>query len=241
MSAPGFLGGALVSIVSAIIIIAGVLVCFGYLTRLMALIGVLVFVLATVNYQWYMLTYINYLGEMILFLIIGGGLWSVDHALLKKKRKQKTEQKVERVSSLEKYSFFILRLLFGLSLIFASFYAKFLHSNLALQTVTDYHLTNYFHFSPLFLVLGAFLVEITIGLCYILGFQIRLASIVFTCFLIQSILFFGEAVWPHIILFGVNFALFAHGYDKYTLGKWFSDRVRTRHGGKSSRLSEPVL
>jgi uncharacterized membrane protein YphA (DoxX/SURF4 family) len=164
--------------------------------------------------RWYMLTYINYLGEMILFLILGGGIWSIDRYVPFVRKIVRNTKSLRK--SLEKYSFLILRILFGSAIIFASFYAKFLHSNLALNTVTDYHLTNYFPFQPLFLVLGAFIVETLIGLCIVLGFQIRLVTLVFTTFLVLSISFFGEAVWPHIILFGINIALFFHGYDKYT-------------------------
>jgi hypothetical protein len=56
-------------------------------------------------------------------------------------------------------------------------------------------------------------------------------ALVFIGFLTLSILFFGEAVWPHIILFGVNVALFAHGYDQYKLGKLL----------QGERIGEPVL
>ncbi len=172
------LGNAGASILSWVIIVAGVFICVGLFTRLMALIGLLVFVYTILNYDWYMLTYINYLGEILLFLILGGGIWSIDHAMSLKKRKKPVRIHPTCIH-VEQFSFLILRVLFGSSLIVASFYAKFLHSNLALQTVSDYHLTDYFHFTPLFLVLGAFLVEALIGLCFILGFQIRLASIVF--------------------------------------------------------------
>ncbi len=157
-----------------------------------------------------MLGYANYLGELILFVILGG----------------------QWFPKLEKYAFLILRICFGASLIFASFYAKFIHSNLALQTVNDYHLTDYFHFPPLFLVLGAFCVEALIGLCLALGLEIRFMTLLFTFFLTLSILFFGESVWPHLILFGVNIALFCHGYDKYTLESKFFQR---------RRYGEPVL
>ena len=75
------------------------------------------------------------------------------------------------------------------------------------------------------------LVEILIGICIIIGFELRLVAVVFLGFLTLSILFFGEVVWPHIILFGVNLAIFTHGYDQYTLGKLFQGK----------RIGEPVL
>lgn len=215
---------------SVFLMILGALILVGCLTRIVALVGIVLFGYMVVHYHLYMLTYANYLGEMLLALILGGGMWSLDRQI---SLLRAINAPLERVGMLfEKYSFFILRLLFGASVFFASFYAKFLHSNLALDTVADYHLTDYFHFTPLFLVLGAFLVEAVIGACFFLGFQVRFAAILFTFFLTLSILFFGEAVWPHIILFGVNFALFAHGYDKYTLEMLLIQR---------KRFGEPVM
>lgn len=226
----GVMSAGAAELLSIALMAAGVLICFGLLTRIISAFALGVFVFTLFHYHWYMLTYCNYLGEIILFLILGGGLWSLDRAIPFLSRIEEATEGIGR--SLEKYSFFILRVLFGFSLFWASFYAKFIHSNLALDTVNDYHLTMYFHFTPLFLVLGAFLVEALIGACFFFGFEIRFAAIVFTCFLTMSILFFGESVWPHIILFGVNFALFFHGYDKYTLEQAVFQR---------GRKGEPVL
>jgi uncharacterized membrane protein YphA (DoxX/SURF4 family) len=214
---------------SLLLLVLGILIILGCLTRLAALVSIVVFALSVWQYHWYMLTYLNYFGEMLLAFIVGGGLWSLDRNVKSLKRVEEIFSSLTRF--FERYSFLILRICFGVALFFASFYAKFLHSNLALDTVNDYHLTNYFPFTPLFLVLGAFLVEAIFGLFFFFGLEIRFMAIAFTFFLTLSILFFGEAVWPHIILFGVNFALFAHGYDKYTVGILFQRK----------RIGEPVL
>jgi len=213
-----------------LLIIAGAFICLGLLTRFISFLGLILFAFTIYLYHSYMLMYVNYLGEMILFLILGGGMWSLDSSVTTLATIEKKFSGLRK--SLERYSFLFLRILFGTALISASFYAKFVHSNLALKTVTDYHLTNYFHFTPLFLVLGAFIVEAIIGICFAIGFEIRFFALVFTFFLTLSILFFGEAVWPHIILFGVNFTLFAHGYDRYTVEMRFFQR---------RRRGEPVL
>jgi uncharacterized membrane protein YphA (DoxX/SURF4 family) len=163
-------------------------------------------------------------------LILGGGRWSLDKASSIARAIEALFEGLPKV--FEKYGFLFLRVLFGGALFFASFYAKFIHSNLALQTVNDYHLTNYFPFTPLFLVLGAFIIEAVMGLCFAIGFEVRFMAIFFTIFLTMSILFFGESVWPHIILFGVNLTLFAHGYDKYTVEMALFQR---------KRAGEPVL
>jgi uncharacterized membrane protein YphA (DoxX/SURF4 family) len=224
------LGAGAAHVFAIILMIAGVMVCLGFLTRIVSLFMLCVFVFTIFKYHGYMLTYVNYLGETLLFLILGGGAWSLDRAIPFLARIEKATHGLHAV--LERYSFLILRVLFGFSLFYASFYAKFLHSNLALATVIDYHLTNYFPFTPLFLVLGAFLVEAIFGFCFFAGFEIRFAALAFTFFLTLSILFFGEAVWPHIILFGVNIALFFHGYDKYTIERALFQRARK---------GEPVL
>lgn len=125
----------------------------------------------------------------------------------------------------------IMRILFGISLIYASLYAKLIHGALALEVVTKYHLTHYFPFDPIFLVLGAMLIEILIGIFFLIGFEIRFTSLFFLVFLSMSLVFFGESVWPHIILIGTAIAMFLHGYDRYT----FSVRL------EKDKRAEPVL
>ena len=216
--------------ISYLFMVLGVCIVLGFFTRIAAIISLMLFAGAVLTYHSYMFTYVNYLGEMLIMLILGGGIWSFDHHWHRLQFLQKLFYPLHRL--FEKYGFFILRVLFGISLLYASAYAKFLHSNLALDTVNDYHLTQFFHFTPLFLVLGAFLIESLIGVAIILGFAIRFFTLFFLVFLTMSILYFGESVWPHLILFGVNIAIFLHGYDTYTLGaKLF----------KKSKKLEPVV
>ncbi len=190
--------------------IIGVFLILGFMTRPAALVALLGFITVLFNKGMYTLTYVNYLGEMIFVLILGGETFSLDHVWRKLK---------PRFASFERYTFPILRVLFGISLIYASIYAKLIHSDLALDTVKAYHLTTYFHFSPMFLVLGAMIVEILIGLFYIIGMDIRFTSLFFLTFLTISLIFFKEAVWPHFVLIGVAIALFMHGYDDFTIEK----------------------
>ncbi|PJE75695.1 hypothetical protein COV04_03810 [Candidatus Uhrbacteria bacterium CG10_big_fil_rev_8_21_14_0_10_48_11] len=187
-------GGVLV--LRIVLVVIGVLFIFGIGKRVAAVVALIIFADATLQYGFYMLTYLGYLGAALMPLILGRA------ALVKKE---------------QALASFVLRVLFGFSLLYASFYAKFLHSSLALATVTRYHLTNYFHFEPLFLVLGAMIVEMLLGFFYIMGFEIRFTSILFIGFIGVSIAFFGEAVWPHIILFGTALALFVHGYDHFSI------------------------
>lgn len=205
--------------IDALLITLGIIFVFGFGTRVAALIMILFFAWAVHIKGMYMLTYANYLGEILLVLILGAHVLAVDKKVL---QSHKYLNRIERF--FEKYAFLILRIAFGVSLIYASVYAKILNSSLALQTVIEYNLTDYFHFEPLFIVLGAALIEITLGVFFIIGFEIRFAAVFLLVFLTLSLLYFGEAVWPHFILFGVAFALFVHGYDRYTIeGRFFKD------------------
>jgi hypothetical protein len=178
--------------------IAGLLVLFKKWSRVGALIALGIFAIALLRYNWYLLTYVNYLGEIVLALLVLRPRY-------------------------EEYAFLALRVGFGVSVVFAALYAKFLHSNLALSTIYEYNLTAFFHFDPLFIVLGACIIEILIGIFFIVGFEIRHTALFFLFWIFLSLLYFGEAVWPHLILVGVNMAIFMYGYDRLTIeGKLFN-------------------
>ncbi len=216
--------GSLSDMAGIALIVLGLLITFGWRTR-EAAVGVLLFVVyALIEHRVYMLMYFTYIGALLVVLILGSGSHSLDH---------RYHYKAKRLPAAHtRYAFLIMRLSFGLSIVFASFYAKFIHSNLALATVQQYGLAEFLPFTPLFLVLGAFLVEVMIGVFLAIGFEIRFFTFVFIVFLIISMCFFREAVWPHLILFGINMALFTHGYDSFTLEKAMV--------GKKNKV-EPVL
>jgi len=199
-------------IVQVLLFVFGFCLVVGFMARFAALASIVLFGIAVFHYGSYMLTYFNYLAEMILIAGLGAGEYSVDEHVHIKAFKKVTQY-------FRQNGFVIVRVLFGISLMYASAYAKLLHSNLALETIAKYHLTLYFSFQPLFLVLGAMIIELLIGIFFLLGFEVRFVAIFFAMFLTLSIGFFGEAVWPHIILYGTAIAIFLHGYDCYTLEK----------------------
>lgn len=211
-----FANGQYVILMKAILYGIGILLTLGILVRISSLIAITLYLYAITHYGIYMLTYANYLGEMLLSLILGAGPYSVETLLLSKKRI--TGGLASRFTYFaEKYSFFTLRVLFGLAIFYASYYAKYIHSNLAIDTVTQYHLTDYFRFDPLFVVLGAFIVEAIIGIFFIIGFEVRFTALVFLAFISVSLFYFGEAVWPHMVLIGINIVIILHGYDEFTI------------------------
>lgn len=218
------LAGPVAPALGIILMVLGALIVLGLFARLAAVAALALFGFAALRHGLYLLTYFNYLGLMLIILGIGSHSHALD-ALLPKFRRPRWLVGLELF--FHKYAFLILRVFFGVSLMFASFYAKFLNANLALETVAKYDLTRFFPFDPLFLVLGAMIIEMLIGLFFIIGFELRFTALVYIIFLTLSISFFGETVWPHLILYGTALAIFVAGYDRYTIeGRFLKTRSR---------------
>lgn len=197
--------------IAIIFVILGLMLMIGLLPRISGLFLSVIFILSAYHLGFYMLTYLLYFGEALTIVIFGGAYSIHNRHFLSHHISKKLHE------TQHNYKFLIIRITFGISLIYASLYSKLIHGALALETVTKFHLTNYFHFTPLFLVLGAMIVEVLLGLAFASGFLVRFASIFFLTMLTMSLIFFGETVWPHIILIGTAIVVFMHGYDKYTV------------------------
>lgn len=222
--------GSYAHLMSLVLIITGTLIAIGFWARAAAIVGLIVFGISVYQHGFYMLTYASYLGEIIVLLLIGSHRISV-HSFtgLSEKFHRSYHFFADRLKYL---AFPILRVSFGISLLYSSIYAKVLHNNLALQVASlplaghEYSLAYYFGFEPHFLVLGAALIEIMIGLFFIFGVAIRWNSIFLLFWLGMSLWYFGESVWPHIVLIGIPIAFILHGYDKYSIEGYFLKKHR---------------
>lgn len=217
--------------VSVLLIIIGTLIVVGFWARAAAVAALILFGISFYFHGWYLLTYTNYLGEIIVLLLIGSHRLSVHSITGWNERFHRHFHAL--ADRLRHLAFPILRVTFGISLLYASLYAKVLHNNLALQVASlplaghPQSLAYYFGFEPHFLVLGAALIEILIGAFFILGIEIRWTSLFLLFWLSLSLWYFGEAVWPHIILIGIPIAFIFHGYDRYSLeGRFFKKAGR---------------
>ena len=211
--------GQFTTVVVAVMYVVGICMILGLYTRLSGTIGLLLFAVGLFYHGVYMATYLNYFAEMLVLIFIGGHRLSL-------KDKHITIQTARNLfdglaSKHGELAFLILRVGFGASLIYASVYAKILHNQLAITVVNEYNLVSVFGFNPEFIVLGAALIEIALGIFFILGLEIRFTALVLNIFLTLSLLYFGEAVWPHVILIGIPIAFFCYGYDKYSLEGYF--------------------
>lgn len=215
--------GPFSGLLAVVLVIIGIMTIIGFCVRSAASAALIVFGCAVWFHGTYMLTYVNYLGEIIVLLILGAHRFSVDAYLAEKRGRSggMAPRPTAWFSKVRAYlaprSFAILRVLFGIALIYASAYAKIIHNNLALFTVEQYHLDKILGFEPHFLVLGAAIIELLIGLFFLFGFEIRFTALFFLFWLTLSLMFFGEAVWPHLILIGIPIAYIFYGYDRYSL------------------------
>ncbi len=183
------------------ILTASLFLVVGFLTEIVAIVCLLIFMLGFAAFGLYQLSYLNYLGELIVLILFGSRVLSLD---------QKIFGHLKRLRKLEGYESTILRVFYGLALVYAAVTIKFLHPQIPLEVVSQYNLTQFnllFPQDPQLLVLGAALAEITIGLFIVLGFQLRLTVLVSLFYITLSLLFFKEAVWPHLLLYGISFNL----------------------------------
>lgn len=204
--------GAFTLAIKALLVVLGVLLITNRYVPAAAAAGLALFAYAVWAHGIYMLTYTNYFGELLLLLVALKGRFAP-------------------------YRFLILRVCFGISLFYASFYAKILHNDLALQVASlplaghAHSLAYAFGLEPHFLVLGAAIIELLIATFFILGIEIRFTSLFLLFWLSLSLYYFGEVVWPHIILIGIPIAFICYGYDRYSL-----EEALMKH-----RHREPVL
>ena len=147
-----------------------------------------------------MFTYTNYAGEFIILAVIGSRVLSVDGW---------SRMPKWGMSLVQKYQSVFLRVFYATSLGFSALYANFLHPDLALSLINNYHLTQFSYISsdPKLLLLIIGLLELLIAVFILVGFQLRfvvLLSLFLTTF---SIIFFNELVWPNIITYGISLNL----------------------------------
>lgn len=204
-------------VVRAIMLAAGWMLAVGLMTELAAALMIVLFSGAVAAYGSYLVTYVNYLGEFLALAFFGSRFWSFDALLLGKQT---------MLEHLKHYEGTIIRVLFGVSLIWTAVAVKLLHPELTIRVVNEWHLTQFhllFPSDPRLLVLGAGITEIVIGLFIIFGFEMRMTVFISLFYLTLSLLYFREDVWPHLLLYGVSLCLLVvpehFTFDRFLLRK----------------------
>ncbi len=201
------------------LMISSVLLLIGLLTPIAAAIGLLSIGLAASTYGAYIFTYLNYVAELFVLLVLGAQHFSVDRWL---------KWFTPWWKKLIPYEATIVRVGYGLALMYAAVNVKLLHPMLTVMVVRQYNLTQ-FHWlfppDPLLITLGAAITEFMIGFLIAIGLQVRFVTIVTLFYITLSLAFFREAVWPHFLLYGIGLALLIHGGGKLTLDEWFDGLI----------------
>ena len=204
-------------VLQILLYVASVCIALGFLTEVAALITLVIFTMGFFVYGSYLITYLNYLGEIIVLVLFGMRKWSIDGLML---------GVTKRLPRLQKYETTIIRICYGIALIFAAITVKFLHPALTIQVVNQWNLTQFhwlFPHDPILVTLGAGLSEFAIGLFIILGFEMRLTVLISLFYITLSLFFFRELVWPHLMLYGISFNLLVQP-EVFTLDHIFFDR-----------------
>jgi len=185
-------------IVRIILFTISIMVALGFLTELAALAGIVLFVAGFFAFGGYMFTYFNYLGELIVLLLFGMRIFSIDKYIFGPLR---------HLQFFEKYETAIVRVMYGFALFYAGITVKLLHPDLTLLVVNNWHLTQFhwlFPSDPLLVTLGTGIVESLMGLFIIFGFELRLTVFISLFYITLSLFYFKELVWPHLLLYGIS-------------------------------------
>ena len=209
----GALFGAKAGLIQLGMFLVGIMLLAGLLPRLAAFGVILLFIPALVENSFFALTHAIYLGEAVTIFLLGGAYQLVQSHL---KPFVRLERSLEL--HLHKYKFILLRLFLGLSLITTGVYILYARSGPALEAITAYGLPTALSVPAGFILLAFFIGEILFGLFFMIGFEVRFAALAYLFFLGLSVLFLGEAVWPHLALAGTCVSMITHGYDRYTIG-----------------------
>ncbi len=186
----------------------------GFLTEAAALISLVIFGIAASVYGWYLVTYFNYLGEIVVLLLFGSRLWSVDRLIFGPEG---------WYESMKRYESTLVRVCYGIALIYAAITIKLLHPILTVTVVKEYHLSQFVIFpsDPLLTALGAALAEMVIGLFILLGFETRFTVFISLVYITLSLVYFREVVWPHLMLYGISISLLINDGGALTMNGLF--------------------
>jgi uncharacterized membrane protein YphA (DoxX/SURF4 family) len=182
--------------------LASALILLGLLTEVAAAIGLIIFGLAAMKFGFYVGTYLNYFGELFALILFGLRGYSFDRLLFGPLRHWRAHY--------ERYGSAIVRICYGFALIYAGITVKFLHPDLTLRVISDWHLTQFhwlFPSDPLLIVLGGGLAEAAIGLFILIGFEVRMTVLISLFYITLYLFYFRELVWPHILLYGISLNL----------------------------------
>jgi uncharacterized membrane protein YphA (DoxX/SURF4 family) len=208
------------SVIRILLFVLGIMLALGVYSEVVGAVSLVIITLATFVWRDYIFTYFNYFGEFLALIFFGSRIFSVDRIMFGLKKLQ---------NNLKKYEVALIRITYGISVLYPAITIKLLHPIIIIQIVNQYHL-NQFHWlfphDPLLISLGAGLTQVLVGTFLILGFETRLSTFITFVLMVLSVIFFQESVWPHVILLALALYLMITGGGEWSLDHKLMRRSR---------------
>jgi uncharacterized membrane protein YphA (DoxX/SURF4 family) len=189
---------------SQVQIIAGFLLMAGFLNVLVVPFVIYLFVVAFLQ-DWYLIGALDVLALLLLLFVYDARRPGIDEIL---------GIPDIAIAKLRSWVPRMLQIGTGTSLLFLAVYEKLLNPHLSAFVVEATNLTSVIPVSPSMWVLSAGSIEAILGLLLIIGFRVRLVSVITFIVLALSFFYFKEDVTSHITLFGVMSIIFILGNKK---------------------------
>ena len=185
----------------------GAMLLVGFMTRVAAL-GLLVLFLSTfLAYGMYGIDQFMLLGISLVMFFEGCKIHSIDKYVAVKSTKLKKIG--ERLLKAKPWSMLLLRITLGITLIWLGITEKILAPDLFIAVIENYGLPYIMNIELFVFAVG--MIEILIGIFYLLGIFNRSVSALFFGILIMTTLTFGENIIAHIFLFAVALCFIIRG------------------------------
>jgi uncharacterized membrane protein YphA (DoxX/SURF4 family) len=214
----------------------GLLIVFGFATRLMAAVGLVGYVVGLALSPTLLLA-IEFVPGFLAILLLGGGRPSADHVFSRLADADGTlYQRIDpvretlapigdRLAARDELVPAVVRVGIGASFVYLGVVQKLFNPGQALGVVTKYDLTSVVPVSPELWVVGAALTEVALGIALAVGLFTRagcgVAILMFTTTL------FGlpdDPVMAHVSLFGLVSVLVITGGGAYSVDQLLADR-----------------
>lgn len=190
------------SLISNLEIIVGFCILLGFLMPVTILFGLFLYFFA-LNGNIYYLGNLEILGALLGMLILANSRPGVDDIL--------GLIKLNLFSKYRKFVPIILRVSIGVAFIYLGLWEKILNPHMSEYIVNTYNLNYYIQVNSAIWVLGAGLIEILLGIFFLIGYKIRFTAVLSFLVLSLSFFFFAEEVYAHVTLFGVLSAILVYG------------------------------
>lgn len=215
---------------------------FGLATRVIALLGLAIYLVGVVIWPTLLLQF-EYVCGFAAIALIGSGRPSADHVLQRIAGKEETVY--ARVDPVYEYarSFqdraqaytdllpIVVRVGLGTTFVYLGLSQKILRPGIGLAVVGRYDLTAVVPVAPELWVLGAGLAEIGLGIAIILGFFTRASAMVaIGMFTLTLFALSDDPVLAHVALFGIASVLLITGSGRYSVDERLGSTERAAIG-----------